>query len=60
MQISQIGGGGDGGGGGREAVPTRPDAQTGSELLKPTEGFVIKTWKRQAGRANFDRTLGKV
>jgi hypothetical protein len=37
-----------------------PPPQDGSQLLKPLKGFVIKTWSREAGRADFDREKGKV
>lgn len=40
-----------------QAPPTAPE---GSELLKPNKGFVIKTWERKAGHAEFDREMGKV
>ncbi len=39
------------------AAPSPPD---GSQLLKPSRGFVVKTWRRQPGRAEFDLELGKV
>ena len=41
-------------------VPGQPEAPEGSQLLKPNKGFVLKTWKRAAGRKDFDRELGKV
>jgi len=44
----------------KSCVPGQPDAPEGSQLLKPHKGFVVKTWKKQAGRADFDRELGKV
>eukprot|EP00965_Chrysotila_dentata_P216340 6189316-Pleurochrysis_carterae.AAC.3 len=37
-----------------------PEVPSGSELLKPLKGFVLKSWKREAGRKEFDRTMGKV
>ena len=36
--------------------PSGPD---GAELLKPLPGFAIKTWKKDAGKSDFDRTFGK-
>jgi len=41
-------------------VPGQPQAPEGSQLLKPNRGFVVKTWQRQSGRADFDREYGKV
>ena len=42
------------------AVPGRPDGPDGSKLLKPNKGFVIKTWKREPGKKDFDRERGKL
>lgn len=42
------------------AVPGRPDGPEGSKLLKPHKGFVLKTWKREPGKKDFDRERGKV
>merc|ERR1719230_2577747 len=38
----------------------KPQGPEGSKLLKPNKGFVVKTWKREAGRKDFDREMGKV
>jgi hypothetical protein len=43
-----------------DCVPGQPAGPEGSQLIRPTKGFVIKTWKRHPGRADFDRDLGKV
>ena len=48
------GAGGPAAGGGLPGAPSGPD---GAELLKPTAGFAIKTYKRDAGKSAFDRTL---
>ena len=38
----------------------RPEAPDGQKLLKPEAGYVVKTWKREPGRKDFDREMGKV
>jgi len=57
VQSLEAGGLPPGSGGGGVAPPPPPD---GSQLLKPKKGFVVKTWKKEAGRKDFDRDLGKV
>ena len=37
-----------------------PDGPPGSQLLKPHQGFVMKTYKRAPGRSEFDQVHGKV
>jgi len=57
LNVESLGAGGipaAGGGVGPQASPN------GSQLLKPKKGFVIKTWKKEAGRKDFDREMGKV
>jgi dynein assembly factor 2 len=58
--IHEIGGGEPGSDPIGNYVPGQPGAPEGSQLLTPIEGFVLKTWKRQPGRSDFDREFGKV
>jgi len=43
-----------------DCVPGQPEGPSGSQLITPNRGFVVKTWKRAPGRKDFDRELGKV
>lgn len=43
-----------------DCVPGQPDGPEGAQLLTPSAGFVVKTWKRAPGRKDFDREMGKV
>ena len=44
----------------KNSVPGQPEAPDGQQLLKPSKGFVVKTWQKAAGKSDFDRTHGKL
>ena len=43
----------------KNSVPGQPEAPDGQQLLKPSKGFVVKTWQKTPGKSDFDRETGK-